>query len=627
MSRLLAAIVFVAAAAPTAHARLETTGEEVHALPSSEDDVVLAVAIGYPHAPDKASLRYPGWDAARLVETLGGVYDPDGRHRNRFMLLADFRSTADRDVFGHLAARPPTRKSLLRAVEDLNREIDATRSAGKRTHLFVFYAGHGDVGLGNMGQIYLRPEGAESEVGVGDLFTANDLRQLVLERTRADRVHLIVDACNAYFLMKSRGTSPSSRRARRQGRVGRRFASRLPRVGVLLSTSGVANVYESRVVQGGLFSHVLRSGLAGAADFDRDHTVSYGELEDFIDEAFRGVVNRDLHAPEVYVQPPRLDAEWDAPWSHATVLRLPDPRADGELALFSPAGDARHLVVADARGLRQAEFHADAETAVRLWLTGAGDFRGGALVAYRVEENGARTPILARDPGGGGWRPVPAVESSDLAARGFADDVAHQMFAVSTGLTRVDALADARTRRRRAGDAVEVARDRYFGLRIGAGQAGHAGGVLDGLPTAPELMVGARLEARRWTYGLSGRFRAPRSMAADGSEGSISVYGGGLALTGGHMVPLGPVILHPEIAAGPVLLTQTGVGGTAYGAAVSAGATALVYLPWGTDWAFALHARGGPEVYWNLARVDRDASASRGWAWTIGASFDLELAR
>ena len=124
MTRVLLALCLLGALSPPALA---------------ETEAIFTLAIGYPHAPDKASLRYPAWDAARLVETLTGIHDPQGRWTQRAVLLADFRSAADRDIFGHLTLRPPTRAALIRAVEDLNRGMDTARALGQRATLYVYY--------------------------------------------------------------------------------------------------------------------------------------------------------------------------------------------------------------------------------------------------------------------------------------------------------------------------------------------------------------------------------------------------------------------------------------------------------------------------------------------------------
>lgn len=586
-------------------------------------DAVFVLSVGYPHAPKKDSLRYPAWDAARFVETVAGVYDPDGTQSQRYALLADFRSAADRDLFAHHAVRPPTRAALERAVEDLNRRMDAVRSTGQRPVLLFFYAGHGDVGSGNMGRVYLRPPGREPGAGVGEALTANGLRQLVLERTRAERVHVMVDACNAYFLLKSRGRVSSSRQSRRQGRLGRRFAARLPKVGVVLSTSGVANVYESRTLQGGLFSHVLRSAIAGAGDLDGDGAVSYAELTAFFDEAFQGVVNRDRFSPQVYVQPPRQDAEWGASWQTAAMLSLP---GDPALGVRLEAGTRRHLFVTDGRGLRLAEIHHDGETPLRLWLPAAAA-RGNErpLVVHAVDSDGTARAMGRVNPQAG-WQTPGAAADDGLDPRGVTEDVVRQMFLRPTGRSRLAELAGAEARARREAVVAERARDDYFGLRTTVGATGRLGGSVRGLGLAPTVGIEARGERRRLVYGVGGHVALPTATDSRAGDGSVSTYTLGLDGVLGWAWPLGPVQLDPRAMMGAAFRVQDG-DRVAYGVRGAVGADAIFYLPTDTDWALALQTRVGPEYLLNVRDAAGRTAADLGWVWTVSLGADLELPR
>lgn len=89
------------------------------------------------------------------------------------------------------------------------REMDAARASGRRPVLFVFYAGHGDIGAGDMGQVYLRPAGSEPGPGVAEALSGADLRSLVLQRSRAERVRRGAGAVAVGLLpvLQSRRTS------------------------------------------------------------------------------------------------------------------------------------------------------------------------------------------------------------------------------------------------------------------------------------------------------------------------------------------------------------------------------------------------------------------------------------
>lgn len=622
---LTLALVLSVVCAGAAEAAAPSADEGPTGLSPSAGDAVFALALGYPHAPGRSSLRYPAWDAARLLETLTSLHDPSGRWPGRYLLLADFRSTADRDVFGHLPLRPPTRPGLVRAVEDLNREMDAARADGRRPVLFVFYAGHGDIGAGNMGQVYLRPAGAEPGPGVAEALSGADLRSLVLERSRAERVHLMVDACNAYFLLQGRGPTPSSRRTRRQGRIGRRFAQRLPRVGALLSTSGVARVFESRVLQGGLFSHALRSGLAGAADLDGDRSLSYAELEVYFQETFRGIVNRDLYSPEVYVQAPAADARWEQAWTSARLLELPVEPARG--VRLAP-GEPQHVYVTDDRGLRVAEIHADGVRPAGLWLPALRE--SGTLRLVALQQGGAEIPLGVLDATAWGWQaPQVEPEAEALRSRGEAERVAAQLYRHPTGASRLEELDRAHERRLSSLHEIERAQDRYLGLRVAAGAAARGGGALGALGPAPQVQVGIRRERRRWIAGLQLGAQPPAPMEPGSTDsGEVLAWSVGLLGIAGYAIPVGPVLLEPQVALGPGLRLQSG-GGAAYALRAAAGAAVLIFLPWQTSWALVLQGQVGPEHLRNLSQPGQPEGAGTdvGLLWTLSLGLDLELPR
>lgn len=60
---------------------------------------------------------------------------------------------------------------------------------------------------------------------------------------------------------------------------------------MFVSTSAEAEVYEWSELQSGVFSHAVRSGLAGAAGADGDGAVSYDELRAFVDTATSEIRN------------------------------------------------------------------------------------------------------------------------------------------------------------------------------------------------------------------------------------------------------------------------------------------------------------------------------------------------
>jgi hypothetical protein len=135
----------------------------------------------------------------------------------------------------------------------------------------------------------------------------------------------------------------------------------LPNVGVFLSTSAEGEAYEWSEIQSGIFSHLVRSGLMGAADANADGAVSYLELAGFVDTATLDVRNPNMR-PHVFARGPgasdtttiALPAAMTAvrrfELSDADVLRVRVRDRDG-LPLFdahTEPGGVLHVAMPDA---------------------------------------------------------------------------------------------------------------------------------------------------------------------------------------------------------------------------------------------------------------------------------------
>ncbi len=297
----------------------------------------FVVAVGHNQAEGREALRYADDDAARLFELLAPGAE-----------VAELHATLDPEsqaLHERLrgAARPPTRAALEATLGRVDAAVTRARAEGRRSELFFFYAGHGDADRGR-GWVYLA-DGALPR----DAFEA-----LVLDRAgRADRVHVAVDACKSYFLVAGRGPGGERRPAPAQ------FAGprRRPGVGYLLSTSSDADAHEWGAVGGGVFSHLVRSALLGAADADVDGRVTYDEIGAFLALASDGVVAGPFR-PDVFVRAPPDDAR--------AALPVLDPSAYATVRLGAPL--AGRVVVVDEGGLRFAETHKAPESEVRLAL-------------------------------------------------------------------------------------------------------------------------------------------------------------------------------------------------------------------------------------------------------------------
>ena len=155
--------------------------------------------------------------------------------------------------------------------------------------MYFVFAGHGDVDEGT-GFIEL----ADAR------FTSDDLEQW-LRAIPFSRGHVILDSCNSFFMLSER--KPGGRYYATPEDAARSLASRLPNVGVFLSTSAEGESFEWSELQSGVFSHVVRSGLLGAADADGDGSVSYVELAAFVATATADVKNPNMR-PHVFMRGP-----------------------------------------------------------------------------------------------------------------------------------------------------------------------------------------------------------------------------------------------------------------------------------------------------------------------------------
>ena len=325
----------------------------------------FAIVIGYNRSfrTDQQPLSYADDDALRTYELLQTVVDVDN-----IWLLAEV-DTQTLVTFPEISnkARSPTRPRLREAVLSLARAIDAARRRGRRPEVFFFYSGHGGTQDGR-GFI---------ELADGP-FTAEDLEQRVIGPLASARLHLIIDSCDSYYLIRARG--PGGRRYRVEPGIVEPFFSRHRHVGVFLSTSTSDRVFEWSEIQAGIFSHELRSGLLGPADADEDGSISYRELELFVRNANRGIRN-EKYRPRIFVRPPADDG--------LTPL-LPTPR----VRRLRVAKAGRYTLY-DDRGFRVADLNS-AKGSVILGLPGVSK---RTFVLQRHSANGPRTITVPTSTG------------------------------------------------------------------------------------------------------------------------------------------------------------------------------------------------------------------------------------
>lgn len=296
-------------------------------------------------------LRFADDDGARFYELFDGFVDDA-------YLLTTLDADSQR-VFGPLARRTqaPTKANLRARIKAVSERIAADRASGIESEVYLVFTGHGNV-----------EEGGEGYLSLADgKLRRSDLYRDVIRPLDASYTHLIIDACHAYFMVRSRGgndwkddrsgeTLDEAFDAYLEGASDKPAA--MSTVGVILSTAGAAEVHEWSKFRAGVFSHELRSGLLGAADADGNGEVSYRELEAYLVAANVAVTNPRARI-KVFAEPPAQDKS-------RPLTRLDSFRDATRLVI--PAGTGGRYHVEDSRGLRYADTHVDASSRSTLVL-------------------------------------------------------------------------------------------------------------------------------------------------------------------------------------------------------------------------------------------------------------------
>jgi len=302
----------------------------------------------------RPELHYADDDAARYFEILRTMAP------GRAFLLSEFDRDTER-LFpdAQLQAAAPTRRGLENIGQRLAQRVRAAKAAGHETELYFIFAGHGDVDQG------------EGFIELADArFRSKDLKAW-LQAIPFTRAHVILDSCNSFFMLGVR--KPGGRHFATSEDAVRALASRLPNVGVFLSTSAEGEAFEWSEIQSGIFSHVVRSGLLGAADANADGQVSYLELAAFVDTATADVKNPNMR-PHVFARGPGAS-------DHAAIARLYSMSSVRRFELSD--GRALRLRMRDQSGLPLLDAHN----------------QRGAPLKLAVPEAWARGATLERSPG------------------------------------------------------------------------------------------------------------------------------------------------------------------------------------------------------------------------------------
>ena len=265
----LLAVLATSGSAPTRAASQGTVAPEIY-----------AVIVGYNGGGTSLpTLRFADDDAVRFALFFAGLDAPD--RSSRVWLLSDL----DAETTSGLARagltvpprRSPTRAGLFGVFDEVGRALAARARPEAPVALYVVYAGHG-----LKGRILMKPEEAP-EAAV----TGRELRAAVAELARvapALRSYLFFDACRSQSLFTERGGDGAPELGPDLAAAADALEARANAVsiGVLTAASSGKPAGEVSELGAGYFSHVLASGLAGAADADGDDVVSFGELAAFV---------------------------------------------------------------------------------------------------------------------------------------------------------------------------------------------------------------------------------------------------------------------------------------------------------------------------------------------------------
>lgn len=449
----------------------------------------FAVVIGSNAAPDAQTepLNYADDDAGRWGELLAGMAD-------EVTLLTRF-DPASAALYGRgLVPANPTRANVEAALQQTAQRVESAQRAGTDTRLFLVFVGHGVLGPDRMGSLIF--EDAP--------MTRTALTALLapLNRFSTHRTHLVIDACNAWFMVHDRGEGDGAGATARlktwkddrSGETWERETERalhepMPdRLGLILATSGAQQSHETQALSGGVFSHEVRSALLGAADADGDGRVTYDELNAFLLAA--GASIQHTQAPSVYVRPP-------ADSGAEPIIALSDFRSAAWLAL--PAGLYGHFRLVDARGLPYAEVNRAGDgPGTRIALLD----RGQGAYELNRKRPGESADVAIVPVGRGQAVDVAALSfepPQKQAARGLLDDAYRQgLFATPYGLGVVNLVrtmgAEAAPRALSAAPkpGLPVRADAGF-LVAGAARPGEA---VDAVSLGATVGVGVELGAR-----------------------------------------------------------------------------------------------------------------------------------
>ncbi len=301
---------------------------------------VFALVVGSNHSvdEDKPPLRYADDDAARFFD----LYRALGAHV--FLVSRLDEDTKRLHTQAAAEARAPLAHEWSIVATELAEVVQQAQTRGLRTELHVVFAGHGD-----------EVDGAGALELEDRRISGDELLREIIETAGASRTHVIIDACHSFAFAYAGPRGPGGERRPVAGFSRRSLLANAEGVGLLLSSSSTRETHEWEVVQSGIFSHVLRSGMLGAADADGDSQVSYREIAAFVERAAVAIPNERFR-PRVHVDPPDD--------TNVSFLDL-RPAMKRRLETDDTATPGHHYIE-NSLGVRLGDFHASPGQKVRL---------------------------------------------------------------------------------------------------------------------------------------------------------------------------------------------------------------------------------------------------------------------
>ncbi len=248
--------------------------------------------------PDLAPLRFADDDALRFYE----LFERAATRVELLSVLDD--RTQSRHSGVAAVAKPPTLTQLDAAVERLALSLAEAAARGAQTRAYVTFSGHGSS----------REDGEPYLAFLDGELTGDELFSRVVAKLPADRVHLIIDACNAGALVGMRGRFDQEiegekvevSRAGLTALAKTGALERYPHVGVVAAASAGQEAHEWERIESGVFTHEVLSALMGPADINGDLAIEYSELQAFI-AAANSAVRDPKVKPTIVAHAPRAD--------------------------------------------------------------------------------------------------------------------------------------------------------------------------------------------------------------------------------------------------------------------------------------------------------------------------------